>query len=711
MVEVFIIAWVVAEMDEAVYKYDYETQDWILSEDEWFNNADIEDIPFVFELNCDPMAEYYNEAVLLKSAWDTAKRKYIPYSELKEYDYNRVGYFYLDVKNEYPFYNKNNYKNYKVRYRLKIDEKSELIHVFADDIEVKFIKMGKGYCPVIKDSIVEHWCINFREMKEYTYIPREKFYKWKNITTTSYLKNHISLPKIVINGILDSLKSILVMSFGYKPSTVGFDSSLKSLYAFMERPLDYRISLLHSFIGPSFKNKFSYDEPDNFSILCKYLKIKPTKGLKRAYTFKYSAIIMHKIAEYIGFKDNNAIRLFYDKDSILHIKTNEAHYIGNWFNEKLSGLKMYVQLCIEQKGEMWTAKRILSINSNMYIEDILRLCVQCKDFFDKDIIYALLNWNFDKELHDYLVEIVNERVDNSDDDYRIEYSPEELKLECVINGYEFALVHYTSEFYWIGKSLSNCVGGYKNDVKNGFCKIITISKNNQYVAAIELVDDIVYQALAKCNQPLSGDVRMVFGKWKEINKLAIKEEPWGCTHDWLDDINLEGQDFVIESRPYKKSLGEMSWKELVDLEADRIKPRYYQVLGKRLLEDKEFPKISAPSWKQFKNELEYLEYHFPEGYRIYEAAYEGVSEAQRVLSDMYIYGSHIPLNIKYGMYWLGLSRGYSIETIRYMVDENITPDEKSQLYMTMVSKISKVSKEYGVAAFQRYMDKIIVAKH
>ena len=46
-----------------------------------------------------------------------------------------------------------------------------------------------------------------------------------------------------------------------------------------------------------------------------------------------------------------------------------------------------------------------------------------------------------------------------------------------------------------------------------------------------------------------------------------------------------------------------------------------------------------------------------------------------------------------------------------MVDENITPDEKSQLYMTMVSKISKVSKEYGVAAFQRYMDKIIVAKH
>ena len=141
MVEVFIIAWVVAEMDEAVYKYDYETQDWILSEDEWFNNADIEDIPFVFELNCDPMAEYYNEAVLLKSAWDTAKKKYIPYSELKEYDYNRVGYFYLDVKNEYPFYNKNNYKNYKVRYRLKIDEKSELIHVFADDIEVKFIKM------------------------------------------------------------------------------------------------------------------------------------------------------------------------------------------------------------------------------------------------------------------------------------------------------------------------------------------------------------------------------------------------------------------------------------------------------------------------------------------------------------------------------------------------------------------------------------------
>lgn len=105
-------------MDETVYKYDYKTQEWVISEDDWFNNADIEDIPFVFELNCDPMAEDYNESVLLKSAWDTLKRTYIPYSELKEYNYNKVGYWYMNVKGKKFIFSENHYDFY-ARYKVK----------------------------------------------------------------------------------------------------------------------------------------------------------------------------------------------------------------------------------------------------------------------------------------------------------------------------------------------------------------------------------------------------------------------------------------------------------------------------------------------------------------------------------------------------------------------------------------------------------------
>ena len=270
----------------------------------------------------------------------------------------------------------------------------------------------------------------------------------------------------------------------------------------------------------------------------------------------------------------------------------------------------------------------------------------------------------------------------------------------------------TSDFYRIGKALNNCVAGYKKDVKNGWCRIVTISKGKHYVAAIELdKDKIIKQALSASNKPLIRDVRKVFGKWMSLNKLTITPSSWGDTYEWLSEIDLSDKEFIIKERPYKKYLTEMNLQELLDLEADKIVPRYYRILGKRLLDDKEFPKIIAPPWKKFKNEKEYLKYHFPEGERIYEAAYKGIPEAQKALSDMYTYGSHIPLNIKNGMYWLGLSEGYNSIIMRYIVDGDKSVGEKSQLYMTLVMKLSSISKEYGIAAFQKYKDKIIVAEH
>jgi hypothetical protein len=712
MVEVFIIAWVVAEMDEAVYKYDYETQDWILSEDEWFNNADIEDIPFVFELNCDPMADDYNEAVLLKSAWDTAKRQYIPYSELKQYDYKKIGYLYMDVKEDYPFnsYNIEDVYEYIVRYRLKLDKLKKTIHVFADKIVVKFLNSKNNYKPKIVKSFVMYWCINYGEMKEYSY-PNTNSKMWNSITLTNYRYNNIPLNSQVVYCIIDMIKTIIESQFGYRPSTLAIKDSKAELYAFMDRPLDYRIGLLHNFIGPKFKKIFPYNEPDNFSLLCKYLEIKPTKGLRKAYTFNYTAVIMHKIAIYLGFKDYNAIRKFYNIDTIVNIKVNDIRYTETWFEENLSNLRNYVQLCIRKKGEMWTVKRVFSIPSNYYANDILKMCSECEKYLDDDAVNPLLTWEFDKELHDYLVEIVNEIMGDTDD-FIIEYSPEELALECIINEYEFSLIHLTRDFYRIGKALNNCVAGYKKDVKNGWCRIVTISKDKHYVAAIELdKDKIIKQALSTSNKPLIRDVRKVFGKWMSLNKLTITPNSWGDNYEWLSEIDLSDEEFVIKKRPYKKYLAEMNLQELLDLEADKIIPRYYRILGKRLLDDKEFPKIIAPPWKKFKNEKDYLKYHFPEGVRIYEAAYEGIPEAQKTLSDMYTYGSHIPLNIKNGMYWLGLSEGYNSIIMRYIVDGDKSVGEKSQLYMTLVMKLSSISKEYGIAAFQKYKDKIIVAEH
>lgn len=231
-------------MREVVYKYDYEMQDWIISEDEWFNNADIEEIPFVFELNCDPMAETYNEAVLLKSVWDTDKRQYIPYNKLNKYDYNKTGYLYIDAKEDYPFnclFTDDDYEyEYIVRYRLKLDELKETIHVFIDKICIKFFQYQKGYMPRIIKSFVTYWCINYGDMKEYIY-PHNKCQSWSSVTSSSYKYNNIPVNAQVIYCIIDMLKSIIENRLGYRPSTLAIQDSKAALYAFIERPLDYRI--------------------------------------------------------------------------------------------------------------------------------------------------------------------------------------------------------------------------------------------------------------------------------------------------------------------------------------------------------------------------------------------------------------------------------------------------------------------------------------
>ena len=707
-------------MDETVYKYDYETQDWIVSEDEWFNNADMEDIPFVFELNCDPMADDYNESVLLKSAWDTVKRTYIPYSELKEYNYSKVGYLYMNVKGEKFIFSEKHYDFY-ARYKVKKEQYTNNVCVLADKISVKFVKYQNGYCPLITRNFVVSWYIDVINKKDYLnpkYYLKDyiRYYNnfddiwdaaWKEIGGVNYKCNNFFVPPIVADDVLELLKNELVPYLGYKPSTLGFNHTVRDIYAFIFKPLDYRIALFYNFIGSKFYYLFSDNENNNFNILCEYLNIKPSKGLRKAYSLKYSSIIVYYVMRYLGFKDYNAISKMYYVDNILNIDLSDVVSDREWFDLHLSYLKEYTKWCIVKKGEMWAVKRLKTIEYDEYLEDILRIFSSYKEVLFDKLQEEFLKRAFNKKSHDFFVKEVNKIDAVQGTGSRIEYDESDLMLECIINGYEFALVHDENEFADIGRALHNCISGYKSDVLKKYCRIITISKDGKYVAGIELIKgNLVHQALSYCNHILEGELRLVFGKWKEIKGLAISENLWGCSYDWLNNIDLSNKDFIIEARPYQKTIGEMSWQELLEFDDKNLSVKYYRVLGEKLNKEKGFPNVTAPKWKIFKNELEYLEYHFPEGYRIYEAAYKGIHEAQEILGNMYLEGCHIPENKLYGEYWKVLSMGVSIDNAKKILDGRYTKNEKSLQYLKLIDKIKMISPEYGKEAYQRLSDKI-----
>ena len=88
-----------------------------------------------------------------------------------------------------------------------------------------------------------------------------------------------------------------------------------------------------------------------------------------------------------------------------------------------------------------------------------------------------------KELHDALV-VADRKLRYGNRE--IEHTAVEKALEMDKGGYSFRLAKDTDTLYDIGKALSICVGSYGRDAVAKHCTIMTMSKDDKYVACIEL---------------------------------------------------------------------------------------------------------------------------------------------------------------------------------------------------------------------------------
>lgn len=91
--------------------------------------------------------------------------------------------------------------------------------------------------------------------------------------------------------------------------------------------------------------------------------------------------------------------------------------------------------------------------------------------------------------------------------------PEERIVDCNIDGYDFFWLRSSNEYEIAGKKLKNCLASWCVDNS----PVVCVKKDEQYVAAIEILNGMIVQARAYNNSCIESDkdLNLAFEKWQK----------------------------------------------------------------------------------------------------------------------------------------------------------------------------------------------------
>jgi hypothetical protein len=241
----------------------------------------------------------------------------------------------------------------------------------------------------------------------------------------------------------------------------------------------------------AYKKLISLSKDGETEWLPKYMQKRSIRNRlnKRAFTF-----FMYKWLYACGVRDVNIMNRIVDK----YIDVYDASYDGEdkyYDQTKLSLSKIVKAHCInaDERDVQFMRWVLRGRNADSVYHFIISI-FNTNDFLFSDSarMYKLLtDVNYElpentgtlKEIHDNLSRLNHKRKYSN---LTINYSEDEQNLEMDCRGYSFRLAKDTDALYDIGKALSICVGSYGRDAAAKKCTIVTMSKNDKYVACIEL---------------------------------------------------------------------------------------------------------------------------------------------------------------------------------------------------------------------------------
>jgi hypothetical protein len=257
------------------------------------------------------------------------------------------------------------------------------------------------------------------------------------------------------------------------------------------------ISLNHESISSNTKRVFrkliALSKDGEVEWLPKYMQ---KRSIRNRLNKRVSTFFIYKWLHACGISDVNVMNRIIDSyidEYDAPYDEDESYYMQNARTKSL--MRIVRRYCINTsdiqiKFVRWALKGRNASSIYQFIKSVFDNQAYLLD--DSARMYnALASVNYElpanvgtlKELHDALSALNNKRRFSN---LQIEYSDEEKELEMDLDGYSFRLPKDTDSLYDIGRALNICVGSYGRRAAAKRCTIVTMSKDDKYVACIEL---------------------------------------------------------------------------------------------------------------------------------------------------------------------------------------------------------------------------------
>ena len=496
----------------------------------------------------------------------------------------------------------------------------------------------------------------------------------REIDEEQYIRN---MPPIVADAAMEAMRSFIKARYGIKGGLLSRMTGYSKLMAYWERPFDLHIVYLKYFIGDDFAKLFPYEEKNCYAKLCDYLGVRPPKSVRKAYTYNPYAILWYLFFQAWGIRDINMLQPFLLlDDSIGNFQLGKFVYdrkkrkiirYGFEHGRLWRALEWYLLWLKEEKGVKYFCEYLYAVTLHPLFGwqmDTMDAFYEYREKMPKIIRDAVLRDGFTPEIHDAVSEEIN-CLTWQEKNVRIVYPAELLMLECRIDDYQFQLVPDSKNFRYIGIHMHNCIASYRQRVLEGDSAIIVVTVGEAYAACVEIdANKNIVQALGTFNRQLQGRALQVCRYWAQKMQLPIA----------TDQLNLgSGKDLEnIPVEPLPATEGRAGQRKSAD---------HWLDFEKQIQKGKGFFSIAIgssrrathvvqpPPWKRFASEREYINYVFPPGKYMYEAAISGEHEAQLALAVLYSHGKVLAADSERAGYWQQLATGIHRDVRKNYHDE------------------------------------------
>jgi hypothetical protein len=256
--------------------------------------------------------------------------------------------------------------------------------------------------------------------------------------------------------------------------------------------LDLSAHSLAPAIKRNFRNLIALSSAGEVEWLPKYMQ-KPS--IRRRLKKRVAAYYLYRWMHFVGIRDvnimNNVVDMYINV-AVTKTSTNVFDFedanapmplsgvVARWCLNPAEGTAEFLNWALKDRNADSICQFIKSafVRSDYLFADSVRMYKNLPPQLRPERAVGNL-----KDIHDYLTVIDRKwRFGNR----TIDYTDVEKALEIDCGEYSFRLAKDTDALYDIGKKLSICVGSYGRSAVSKHCTIMTMAKNNEPVACIEL---------------------------------------------------------------------------------------------------------------------------------------------------------------------------------------------------------------------------------